>query len=70
MADKDIRALNNGERGDFSVACRADSTFFAKRGWQPTRHLKPYKGPHQLFSILFWHEHVEPRISLFDQDKL
>ena len=36
----------------------------------PTRHLKPYKGPHQLFSILFWHEHVEPRISLFDQDKL
>ena len=34
------------------------------------RHLKPYKGPHQLFSILFWHEHVEPRISLFDQDKL
>ena len=45
--------------------------FFAKRS-RDIYH--PYKSRSQatsaVLSILFWQEHVELRISLFDQDKL
>ena len=57
-------------KGETSVLHVELIAHFSQREDGLPRHLKPYKGPHQLFSILFWHEHVEPRISLFDQDKL
>lgn len=60
MADKDIRALNNGERGEgcllLSVACRADSIFRKEeqRHLPSIFHTSLGRKPHQLFSLYYF----------------